>query len=83
MWLHFTGDHEITGGKDFDVYSQSVLFPPGVTHVNFNISIINDDEEEEDETFQLKILLRQSNKRISDVRHQRVEVTIIDDDRGQ
>ena len=82
MYPYSIGDHVITEGKDYNTDSRFVTFPPGVTHVSFNVTIINDYEVEENEDFQLVILLQQSNKRIMSGRHRRVRVIIMDDDEG-
>ena len=82
MHPYSIGDHVIAEGKDYDTDSRFVTFPPGVTHVSFNVTIINDYEVEGNETFQLVILLQQSNKRIMSGKHRRVTFIIIDDDKG-
>ena len=82
MCTYSIDDHEITGDKDFSTDSQFVTFPPGITRVNFNVTIIDDNEVEEDEDFQLAILSQQSNRRIVIGRRRRTRIIIMDDDKG-
>ena len=43
------------GGTDYDFEQISVTFPPGVTRVQFNVTIIDDDVPEGNEYFMLRI----------------------------
>ena len=45
----------IKGGDDYNSGPYNVTFPAGVTSVSFNITIINDNILEDNETFELII----------------------------
>ena len=45
-----------TGGEDFDLQADArVIFPNGITRATFNISIIDDDDYENNETFNVTV----------------------------
>ena len=55
-------NNNITGGVDYDSGPYTVIFPAGVTSVSFDVSIIDDNMVENNETFDLTIVSSSSNK---------------------
>ena len=69
-----------TEGSDFIFGLYNVLFPAGVTRAAFNVTIIEDDILEPDESFTLVIDLLTLPRRIVIGSSSQTTVTILNDD---
>ena len=70
----------LLGGLDFTSGVYAVLFPAGVTRVTFNVTIIDDNILEHDETFTLAIDLSTLPNRIIIGGSTHTRITILNDD---
>lgn len=69
-----------TAGTDYNSGPYTVTFPAGVTGVAFNVSIINDNVLEKDESFILTIAVDSLPSKIANTTIAQASVTITDND---
>ena len=69
-----------TEGLDFSLDSHNILFPAGVTRVAFNVTIIEDNILELNETFSISIDPLTLSKKVTIGSSSHTTVTIIDND---
>ena len=70
----------IGGGVDYGSGLYSIMFPPGVTSVPFDVSIINDNIVEGNKSFDLSINPSSLPSDVTVGSPDRVRVLIVDDD---
>ena len=79
MLIIFSDD--FIGNTDYTPGPYNVTIPTGQTHVTFNISVIDNDESENDKIFNLIIARGSLMERFTRGRNRRITVNIIDDDK--
>ncbi len=67
-------------GKDYHDASGTLVFAPGVTVQEIRVQLVNDDEEEDDETFYVRLSKPTPRSRCQLGAEHTAAVTIIDDD---
>lgn len=67
-------------GLDYNSGPYTVTFPAGITSVSFDVSVINDDILENNETFDLIIMSRSLPDKVTRGNLKMSTITIIDND---
>ena len=80
---HATDDIHLIGNNDYDRGPYRIVIPAGQIHVRFNVSIMDDNVPERNETFQLFIAPGSLHDDFRLGTLDRITITIVDDDNGQ